>query len=410
MFIDDKIAERLGGRAFGQSTEIYKFEKIKQAKRKALEKNPLRPIIDLGVGEPDQPAHASIVNVLAEEAGKAENRFYADNGIAEFQQAAGRFMKQVFRVNIDSPEKQIIHGIGTKPILAMLPFCFMNSGDILLNPSPGYPVPATYTRYLGAQVYNMPLLKENNFYPDFSSVSEDILRQAKLLYLIYPNNPTGQTATRDFFQQVLDLSDKYNFFVINDAAYSTLTYDGYEPLSILSLPGAMERAVEIHSLSKSYNMTGWRLGFAVGNEKAIKAYGAVKDNTDSGQFRAIQKAGAYALDHPELIEVNRERYSRRLNLLVKTFKELGFEAIKPKASFYLYLPAPIGAGKQVFQAAAEVSTFLIEEASVSTVPWDEAGRFLRVSATFEANGFEDELRVMAEVKERLQALDLRFRV
>ncbi|MFW5971941.1 MAG: LL-diaminopimelate aminotransferase [Bacillota bacterium] len=409
MFVDDKIAERLGGIKFGTDTEIYKFEKIKRAKAAALKENPDREIIDMGVGEPDKPAHSSIVEVLSEEAGKPENRFYADNGIVEFQEAAGRFMENVYGVNIENPTKQIIHGIGSKPILAMLPIAFINPGEYILTTSPGYPVSSTYTKYLGGKVHSLPLKEENSFFPDFDEIPEDVLRKAKLLYICYPNNPTGSVATEEFFEKVVAFAKENNIFVVHDAAYSALTYDDYEPLSFLSVDGAMDVGVEVHSLSKSYNMTGWRIAFVVGNEKAINAYGTVKDNTDSGQFRAIQKAGVYALDHTELIDINRERYSRRFDMLVEKLKEVGFDAKKPEGSFYCYVKMPVGTEDGVeFKNAEECSTYIIKNASISTVPWDNAGSYLRFSVTFVADNEEEEKAVIEEVGKRLKKLNLTF--
>jgi LL-diaminopimelate aminotransferase len=397
-FVSDKIADRLGGLDFGKSTKIYKFVRIKQAKDEARRRNPDIPLIDLGVGEPDQPADPSIVEVLCREAGKPENRFYSDNGIREFQEAAAEYMAEVFRVKNLSSDN-IIHGIGSKPILAMLPLCLINPGEIALCTTPGYPVTGTYTQYVQGEVYKLPLTKENHYYPDFSAIPSDVLKKAKLLYMNYPNNPTGQVATKAFYESVVEFAHRNNIFVILDAAYAPLTFDGYEPLSFLSVDGAMDVGVEVHSLSKAFNMTGWRLAFVVGNPKIIKAYGTLKDNTDSGQFRAIQKAGAYALQHPELTMKNCERYSRRFDLLVKVLREVGFAVEKPKASFYCYVPAPKGTKSGLrFANAAEVSEYLIKEACISTVPEDEAGHYLRISVTFEANGFEEEKRVIEEVK------------
>jgi len=294
-FFDDKISERLGGASFGKSTVIYKFELIKRAKAAARKAHPELSLIDMGVGEPDWPADEIVVKTLAEEAGKPENRWYSDNGIPEFQEAAAGYLEKVYGVKGLVPSENIIHGIGSKPVLAMLPICFINPGDLLLTTVPGYPVTATYTRYLGGEVYNLPLLESNDFLPDLDSVPPAVLKKAKLLYINYPNNPTGAVATREFFRHAVDFALKNNVIVIHDAAYGALTYDGYKPLSLMSIEGAMDVAIEVHSLSKAFNMTGWRIGFVCGNSKAVKAYATVKDNTDSGQFRAIQKAGIKAL-------------------------------------------------------------------------------------------------------------------
>lgn len=400
------ISERLGGRNFGKSTELYKFALIKEAKTRAMKANPGIKLIDMGVGEPDTPADTGIVEKLAQEAGKAENRFYSDNGTAEFNKAASQYLKKIYGVQVD-PEN-ILHGIGSKPILAMLPLCFINPGDIALTTVPGYPVLATWTRYLGGDVFNLPLRKENNFYPDLDSIPEPVLKKAKMLYINYPNNPTGQVATVEFYKKVVEFARRNELAVVSDAAYGALTYDGRKPLSFLSAEGAAEVGVELHSLSKSFNMTGWRLAFLAGSSKIIKAYGAVKDNTDSGQFRAIQKAGIYAFLHPQLTARTCEKYSRRFELLVTALNEVGFTASKPGGSFYCYVKSPKGAGNVIFDTAGEAAAYLIENALISTIPWDDAGAYLRFSVTFEAETEQEEYAVINEMKERLGKLRLVF--
>ena len=408
-FFENMISERLGGKNFGKSTAIYKFELIKRAKAAAKLAHPDIKLIDMGVGEPDWPADSIVVNALAEEAGKPENRWYADNGIPEFQEAAARYLEKVYGLKGLIPSENIVHGIGSKPVLAMLPICFINPGDILLITVPGYPVMATYTKYLGGEVYNLPLLESNSFLPDLDSVPLKILKKAKLLYINYPNNPTGAVATREFFEKVVAFAKFNNVVVVHDTAYGALTYDGYEPLSFLSVPGAMDVGIEVHSLSKAFNMTGWRIGFVCGNKKAVSAYATVKDNTDSGQFRAIQKAGIQALNNIEITERTVAKYSRRFDLLVDALKETGFNAKKPSGSFYCYVKAPVGTedGK-MFNSAAEVSEFLIREAQISTVPWDDAGHYLRFSVTFEAGSEQEEKEVVDEMKRRIKKLKLKF--
>ncbi|MBT3358228.1 MAG: LL-diaminopimelate aminotransferase [Rhodospirillales bacterium] len=407
--MDIIVAERLGGKQFGKSTEIYKFEKIKRAKDAAAKKFPNIPIIDMGVGEPDAPADPKIVEVLAAEAGRAENRFYADNGIAPFQEAAARYMEQVYGVGGLDPAEQIVHGIGSKPIFAMLPLCLINPGDVLLTAVPGYPVMATYTRYVGGQVHPLPLLEENGFLPDLGAIPADVLGKAKAIYVNYPNNPTGTVATPEFYRELVDFAHKHGIVIVQDAAYGALTYDGHKPMSILSTDGAMEVAVEVHSLSKAFNMTGWRLAFLTGNSKVVKAYATVKDNTDSGQFRAIQKAGMFALAHPEITARTCEKYSRRFDLLVEALNDVGFSVKKSPATFYLYVACPKGTASGVtFENAAQFSEFLIMEAQISTVPWDDAGAYVRFSVTFEADGPEAEKKIIDEVRERLGRLKLVF--
>lgn len=408
-FLDDKISARLGGASFGQSTVIYKFEIIKRAKAAAKKAHPDTELIDMGVGEPDWPADELVVKALAEEAGKPENRWYADNGIPEFQEAAARYLEKVYGLKNINPSEHIVHGIGSKPVLAMLPICFINPGDVLLTTVPGYPVTATYTKYLGGEVFNLPLLESNSFFPDFSGIPGPVLEKAKLLYINYPNNPTGAVATPEFFRKVVDFACKNNIVVIHDAPYAALTYDGCKPLSFLSAEGAMEVGIEVHSLSKAFNMTGWRIGFVCGNPKAVKAYATVKDNTDSGQFRAIQKAGIQALNHTEITARTVAKYSRRFDILVNALNELGFDAKKPKGSFYCYVKAPLGTENgKIFSTATEFSEFLIHESLISTVPWDDAGKYIRFSVTFEADSPEKESGVIDEMKRRIKKLKLTF--
>jgi len=408
-YFDDKIAERLGGQNFGKSTEIYKFELIKRAKAAAKKEHPDVALIDMGVGEPDWPADPLVVQTLSQEAGKPENRWYADNGIQEFQVAAAQYLNQVYGVTGLNPTEHIIHGIGSKPMLAMLPICFINPGDILLTTIPGYPVAATYTKYLGGEVYNLPLLESNSFLPDLGSIPQSILKKSKAIYLNYPNNPTGATASPEFFKDVVDFAVRYGIAVIHDAPYSALTYDGYKPLSFLSVDGAMDVGVEVHSLSKAFNMTGWRIGFICGNPKAVQAYATVKDNTDSGQFRAIQKAAITALSNTTITEKTIEKYSRRFDALVKALIDVGFNAKKPKGSFYCYVRAPKGTEHgNMFNTASEFSDYLIRKALISTVPWDDAGAYIRFSVTFEADSIKKEIEVLEEMKKRMKRLNLLF--
>ncbi|MBN2983401.1 LL-diaminopimelate aminotransferase [Cohnella algarum] len=408
-FIQEQFADRIGGSNYGKDTNIYKFEKIKRAKAAAKKAFPDVELIDMGVGEPDEMADAGIVAKLAEEAAKPENRGYADNGIADFKVAAAKYLKEVFSVDGIDPETEVVHSIGSKPALAMMPSVFINPGDVTIMTVPGYPVMGTHTKYLGGQVYNVQLTKENNFLPDLDAIPEEIARKAKLFYLNYPNNPTGAAATAEFFVKVVAWARKYNVVIVHDAPYAALTYDGVKPLSFLSVPGAKDVGVELHSLSKSYNMTGWRIGFVAGNPLIVKAFSDVKDNNDSGQFIAIQKAAAYGLANPAITEAIASKYSRRHNLLVAALNEIGFKAEKPKGSFFLYVEAPKGIkGGQRFETAEDFSQYLIREKLISTVPWDDAGHFVRFSVTFIAQGEEDEQRVIGEIKRRLTDVEFEF--
>ncbi|HEY0827670.1 MAG TPA: aminotransferase class I/II-fold pyridoxal phosphate-dependent enzyme, partial [Bacilli bacterium] len=327
----------------------------------------------------------------------------------EFKQAAALYLKNVFQVDGIDPDTEILHSIGSKPALAMLPSCFINPGDVTIMTVPGYPVLGTHTKYLGGEVHNVQLTKENDFLPDLDSIPADICKRAKLLYLNYPNNPTGASATEQFFIKVVAFAKKHEIIVVHDAPYAALTYDGLKPLSFLSVPGAKDIGVELHSLSKSYNMTGWRIGFIAGNAMVVKAFGDVKDNNDSGQFIAIQKAAVYGLQHPEITEKIAEKYSRRHNMLVAALNEIGFKAKKPKGSFFLYVEAPKGIkGGQRFESAEDFSQYLIREKLISTVPWDDAGKFVRFSVTFIAAGLEAEKRAIHEIKSRLTEVAFEF--
>lgn len=407
-FIQSRFAGRIGGAKFGKSTKIYKFEKIKRAKAAVQKAHPGIELLDFGVGEPDDMAFPGVVETLQREAARWENRGYADNGIAEFKDAAARYLARVFGAPGIDPQTEVIHSIGSKPALAMLPAAFINPGDAALVTVPGYPVMATHTRWYGGRVVDLPLMQEREYLPDLSTVKAADLKRAKLLYLNYPNNPTGASATRAFYEEVVRFAKRHKLIVVVDAAYAGLTY-GEPPLSFLSIPGAKDVGVELHSLSKAYNMTGWRLGFVAGNPLIVSALGMVKDNCDSGQFKAIQRAGIYALDHPEITAEIGRKYERRLRRLTDTLGAVGFDVTMPRGSFFLYTRAPkaIRGGRR-FKSAEDVSEFLITEKLISTVPWDDVGRYLRFSATFLAKDGADEQRVLDELKARLSDLALVF--
>ncbi len=408
-FIQQLFARRIGGNQFGKDTVLYKFEKIKRAKRAARCRNPGVELIDLGVGEPDWMAEPEVIEVLYKEAKQPENRGYTDNGIEEFKAAAVHYMETVFQVYGLHPVNEVNHGIGSKPILALLPLAFINPGDITIMTVPGYSVMGTMTEALQGEVVKLPLLAANNYLPDLNSLTLEQRRRAKLLYINYPNNPTGAVANKAFFTKVVQFARENQIIVVADAAYAALAFDGERPLSFLAVDGAKDVGIEIHSLSKAYNMTGWRLAFLCGNELIVKGFAAVKDNNDSGQFAAIQKAGIYCLEHPEISEKTALKYSRRHNLLVAAFNSMGFSLKKPKASFYLYVPIPKGLkdGRN-FSSAEDFSEYLLTEKMISTVPWDDAGSFVRISVTFEAKDEEAECQIITEVKRRLSDIQFLF--
>tara|TARA_B100000686_G_C16750392_1_gene952110 strand:+ start:261 stop:1502 length:1242 start_codon:yes stop_codon:yes gene_type:complete len=407
-YIQSLFAKRLGGERFGKDTTIYKFEKIKRAKRAALSANPEKELFDMGVGEPDEMAFPKVVKALQLEAEKAENRGYTDNGIDEFKLAAISYMDKIFGVKGLNPAKHINHTIGAKPGLALTPLIFINPGDVTLMTVPGYPVLGTHTQYIGGEVVSLPLKEENGFMPDLKSIDASTAKRAKILYLNYPNNPTGANATLRFYEETVEFAKTNKLIVIQDAAYGALVYKG-NPISFLSVPGAIDVGVEIHSLSKSHNMTGWRIGFVVGNELIIKGFASVKDNIDSGQFSAIQKAAIQGLENPEITQEITAKYKRRLNLLVTTLNSVGFNASMPGGTFFLYVKAPKGVlGGQQFKTAEDFSQYLISEHLISTVPWDNVGSYVRFSATFAAKGEKEELRIMDEIKKRLSPITFEF--
>ena len=410
-YIQELFAERIGGNQYGKSTAIYKFEKIKRAKKAAIAANPGVELIDMGVGEPDEMAFPVVVEALQTAAAKPENRGYADNGGDEFKKAAAQYMADVFGVTDINSDTDVVHSIGSKTALSMIPACFINPGDYVLMTVPGYPVLGTHAKYLGGEVYNMKLEAANDFLPDLDAVPADVVAKAKIMVLNYPNNPTGASATLDFFAKAVGFAKANNLIILQDAAYASLIFEG-KPVSIFQVPGAKEVAIELHSLSKSYNMTGWRLGFVVGNPLIVQAYADMKDNSDSGQFLAIQKAGAVALANPQITEEIAAKYSRRMDLLVEALNNNGFNAKKPKGSFFLYVAAPSSATVDGvttdFTSGEAFSQWLITNELISTVPWDDCGSFVRFSVTFAAKGIEKEKEIAGEIAQRLSKYEFTF--
>ncbi|MEN1678100.1 MAG: LL-diaminopimelate aminotransferase [Planctomycetota bacterium] len=402
-YFQQLFANRIGGDQYGKSNAIYKFEKIKRAKRKAIADYPDRRLLDFGIGENDSVADEVAIRTLAEEAGKPENRGYSDNGVAEFKQAVARFMQREFGVEVD-PASEVNHCIGSKSAYQLLPACFINPGDITLITVPGYPVAATHTVYYGGVVHKLPLLAENDFLPDLDGIPGDVLQKAKLLVTCFPNSPTGKTATPEYYERLVAFAKKHELVVIQDAAHGMISFDR-KPSSFLATPGAKDVGVEVHSMSKGFDMIGWRMGWVCGNERIVRAFGDVKDNTDCGQFAAIQKAAAAALDTPEIPKRVRAKYRRRMEKLVETLRGCGFQCEMPGGTYFLYTPSPkaLEDGTQ-FENAEAASQYLITEQSICTVPWDDAGSYLRFSVTYEAADEAAEDALMAETARRLRSL------
>ena len=405
-YFQNLFADRIGGANYGKGTAIYKFEKIKRAKRKALADYPDRSILDFGIGENDSMAAELVREKMGHEINQPENRGYADNGVAEFSAAVARFMQRNFSVDLD-PATEINHCIGSKTALSMLPATMINPGDVTLMTVPGYPVAGTHTVYYGGTVYKLPLLAENHFLPDLKSIPRDVLGKAKMLVLNYPNSPTGKVATREFYEEVVAFAKDNELIVVQDAAHIMLTFEG-APLSFLSIPGAKDVGVEVHSLSKGFDMIGWRIGWVCGHPTLVRAFADVKDNCDSGQFIAIQKAAAAALDDATIPAAIRQKYERRLQKLVAMLKSCGFDCEMPGGSYFLYCPIPKGAPDQEFDSGEAASQYLIANQSIVTVPWDDAGPFVRFSVTYEAADEAAEDALMQDAKQRIDALHLKF--
>jgi len=399
-YFQTMFADRIGGSAYGKGTDIYKFEKIKRAKREAVRDFPDRPLLDFGIGENDEMAAPAIRAALKEEVDEPENRGYADNGIQAYKDAAADWLAREFGVTVD-PVTEVNHCIGSKTALAMLPAAFINPGDVTLMTTPGYPVAGTHTRYYGGSVYHLPLVAENDFRPDLDSIPAEVCRKAKLLVLNFPNSPTGALADESFYRKVVDFARTHRIVVVQDAAHIMLTYKR-RALSFLAVEGAKDVGVEVHSMSKGFNMIGWRLGFVAGHARIVRAFADIKDNSDSGQFIAIQKAAVKALADPSLPARIRAKYERRLEKLVAALRGVGFNAQMPGGTYFLYVRAPRGVqGGPTFENAESASQFLIRRRSICTVPWDDAGAYLRFSVTYTAPSEADEDRMMEAIRRRL---------
>lgn len=295
-------------------------------------------VIDLGVGDPDLPTPEHIVDALCKAARDPGTHHYPDyTGMLDYRKAVAVWYKNRFNVDLD-PVTEVLALVGSKEGIAHVPEAFVNPGDIVLATDPGYPVYKTSTLFAEGELYNMPLHEENDFLPVFDDIPSDVAKKAKLMFLGYPNNPTGAVAPREFFEEVVDFARDNEIVVVHDNAYSEVCFDGYKPLSFLEVDGAMDVGIEMHSLSKTYNMTGWRIGMACGNADIISGLGRVKTNVDSGAFDAIQRASIVALTGPQdSVDDACRIYQERRDVLVNGLRELGFEITAPKATFYVWL-------------------------------------------------------------------------
>ena len=354
-------------------------------------------IIDLGVGDPDLPTPGHIIEALkAASEDTANHRYPSYSGMNDFKYAVADWFVERFGVKLD-PEKEVVSLIGSKEGIAHLPLAFINPGDVALVPTPAYPVYHTATLFAGGETYFMPILEGNCFLPDLGPIPREIAKRTRLMFINYPNNPTAAVADLDFFNTIVEFAKKNEILVAHDAAYTEMAFDGYRPPSFMEADGAMDVGIEFHSLSKTYNMTGWRIGFAVGNREAIAGLGAIKSNIDSGVFQAIQIAAIKALRNDQsCVRDMIQTYTRRRDLMAEGLREAGFPVEKPKATFYMWVRVPDGF------TSAQLAGRLLEKGVVVTPGngFGEPGEgYFRIALTQRRDR-------LAEAIERIKALGL----
>jgi LL-diaminopimelate aminotransferase len=376
----------------------YLFAKIDEMKEEVKKRGV--DIIDLGVGDPDMPTPEHIIKRLQSASEKPENHKYPSYvGMLQYRESVANFYKKRFNVSLN-PETEIISLIGSKEGIAHFPYAFIDSGDYALVPEPGYPVYAIATKFAGGEVHYMPLLEKNGFLPDLKEIPEDIAKKAKIMFINYPNNPTGAVANEKFFKDVISFAKKYNVIVVHDAAYTEMYYDGIAPLSFLGVEGAMEVGVELHSLSKTYNMTGWRIGWAAGRKEIVGALGKIKTNIDSGAFQAIQEAAMEALDSGQkCVEDMRQMYQERRDVLISGLKKLGFTVNSPLATFYIWINVPKG------YSSADFTALLLKEAGIVTTPGNGFGPsgegYIRMALTVDKDRLNEAVERIENIKEKI---------
>ncbi len=374
----------------------YLFAEIDRRKREALARGV--DLIDLGIGDPDIATPSVIVEKLLEGASKPVNHRYPNStGMLEFRQAVSAWYQTRFAVKLD-PAKEVVSLIGSKEGIGNMAVAFVDPGDVVLVSSPCYPVYHIGTAFSGGKNYFLPLTKQNHFLPDLESIPADVAKQAKLLWINYPNNPTAAVADEDFFKRVIAFANKYNVIVCHDAAYTEMGYDGYRPMSFLEVDGAREVGIEFHSLSKTFNMTGWRIGMAVGNPELVAGLAQAKSNLDSGIFQAVQEAGIEALKlGDKIVEPSRKIYQERRDILVDGLRAVGLECEKPRATFYVWVSCPKGL------SSAEFTAKLLDEAGVVTTPGNGFGDAGEGYVRFTVCVDKERLR---EVAERIRRVKL----
>jgi LL-diaminopimelate aminotransferase len=344
----------------------YLFAEIDRKKREALARGV--DLIDLGVGDPDIPTPPKVVEKLMEAASKPVNHRYPSSaGLPQYRQAVAGWYQKRFGVKLD-PEREVVSLIGSKEGIGNMATAFVDPGDLVLVASPCYPVYYIGTSFCGGKNYFLPLVKKNHFLPDLDAIPEAVARQAKMLWINYPNNPTAAVAEKEFFAKVVDFAHRYNIIICHDAAYTEMGFDGYRPMSFLELDGAKEVGIEFHSLSKTFNMTGWRVGMAVGNKDLVGGLAQVKSNVDSGIFQAVQEAAIEALSlGEEIVEPSRRIYQERRDLLVSGLRAAGFDCETPRATFYVWVAVPKGL------TSAQFTAKLLDQGGVVTTPGNGFG-------------------------------------
>ena len=366
-----ELAERL------KHLPPYLFAELDRLKKEQLDQGV--DVIDLGVGDPDQPTPDHIIKSLQEAAANPNyHRYPSYVGLSTFREAAAAWLKNRHDVSVD-PEKEVVSLIGSKEGIANLPYAFVNPGDVVLIPSPGYPPYTSGTLFCGGEPYFMPLKRDNDFLPDLKSIPKDILKRAKIIHINYPNNPTSKVAPRAFLEDLIAFAKKNNLIVCSDAAYAEVYYGDEKPLSLLQIDGAREVAIEFHSLSKTFNMTGWRIGFASGNSDIIAGLGKIKTNIDSGIFEAVQIAGITALKNPGWTDSMRKIYQERHRFFVEGLKKIGLDIACAEATFYVWVAVPQG------MTSAQFATRLLTEKGIVATPGngfgDHGEGFIRFALT-----------------------------
>jgi LL-diaminopimelate aminotransferase len=373
----------------------YLFARIDKKKGEARGRG--IDLIDFGIGDPDLPTPQNIIERMKEAVSDPKNHQYpAYEGMYGFRKAVADWYLTRFGVTLN-PDTEVVTLIGSKEGIAHMPWAYVENGDVALIPSPGYPVYKVMTLVAGATPYIMPLQEENRYLPRFDIIPDEVLTKAKLLFVNYPNNPTGACADDDFYRKVLDVAARHDILACHDAAYSEIAYDGYNPRSILEFDKEKKYSVEFHSLSKTYCMTGWRIGFAVGNAEAIYNLGKLKTNIDSGVFQAIQYAGIEALTGDQSSVGNMKRtFRRRRDLVVDGLLSVGIQVERPRATFYIWAKVPKG------YTSADFCEKLIEETGIVVTPGsgfgEEGEGYFRISITINEERIGEAIKRLKSLK------------